>query len=121
MDLVKETNALLIYFPDHGEEVYDYRDFYGRQLLSEDKITPELIKYQIEIPFIVWCSDKWKLSHEKEWETIGQALHREFSTDNVCHLLFRLAGIKTKVYQPERDLFSPEFIPQTKEYDMLGL
>ena len=121
MDLVKETNALLIYFPDHGEEVYDYRDFYGRQLLSEDKITPELIKYQIEIPFIIWCSDKWKLSHEKEWETIGQALHREFSTDNVCHLLFRLAGIKTKVYQPERDLFSPEFIPQTKEYDMLGL
>jgi heptose-I-phosphate ethanolaminephosphotransferase len=44
-----------------------------------------------------------------------------FSTDNVCHHLFRLAGIKTKVYQPERELFSTEFIPQTKEYDMLGL
>lgn len=121
MDLVKNQNALLVYFPDHGEEVYDYRDFYGRKLLATDQITPDLIKYQIEIPFIVWCSDKWKESHEAEWQAIGQTIDREFSTDNVCHLLFRLAGIKTNVYKPERDLFSPEFVPQTKEYNMLSL
>ena len=121
MDLVKNQKALLVYFPDHGEEVYDYRDFYGRKLLATDPITPDLIKYQIEIPFVVWCSDKWKNSHETEWTTIGETINREFSTDNVCHLLFRLAGIKTKVYQSERDLFSPEFIPQNKEYNMLAL
>ena len=121
MDLVKNQKALLVYFPDHGEEVYDYRDFYGRKLLATDQITPDLIKYQIEIPFVVWCSDKWKASHETEWTTIGEAINREFTTDNVCHLLFRLAGIKTKVYQSERDLFSPEFVPQTKEYNMLAL
>lgn len=121
MDLVKNQKALLVYFPDHGEEVYDYRDFYGRKLLATDPITPDLIKYQIEIPFVVWCSDKWKNSHETEWTTIGETINREFSTDNVCHLLFRLAGIKTKVYQSERDLFSPEFVPQTKEYNMLAL
>ena len=121
MDLVKNQKALLVYFPDHGEEVYDYRDFYGRKLLATDPITPDLIKYQIEIPFVVWCSDKWKNSHETEWTTIGEAINREFSTDNVCHLLFRLAGIKTKVYQSERDLFSPEFIPQNKKYNMLAL
>lgn len=121
MTLVKETNALLIYFPDHGEEIYDYRDFYGRQILSQDKITPELIRNQIEIPFIVWCSEKWKQSHMTEWDTILQAADREFSTDNVCHMLFRLAGIKTKTYVAERDLLSPEFIPQTKAYNMLSL
>ena len=121
MDLVKNHNALLVYFPDHGEEVYDYRDFYSRKLLATDQITPDLIKYQIEIPFIVWCSDKWKESHETEWQAIGQTIDREFSTDNLCHLLFRLAGIKTKIYMPERDLFSPEFVPQTKEYNMLSL
>lgn len=121
MDLVKNQKALLVYFPDHGEEVYDYRDFYGRKLLATDQITPDLIKYQIEIPFIVWCSDKWKESHETEWQAMGQTIDREFSTDNLCHLLFRLAGIKTKIYMPERDLFSPEFVPQTKEYNMLSL
>lgn len=121
MDMVKDRNALLVYFPDHGEEVYDYRDFYGRKLLATDPITPNLIKYQIEIPFVIWCSDKWKLSHQEEWEAIGQAVDREFSTDNLCHLLFHLSGIKTKVYKAERDLFSPEFVPQTKEYNMLSL
>ena len=121
MDLVRNQKALLVYFPDHGEEVYDYRDFYGRKLLATDQITPDLIKYQIEIPFIVWCSDKWKESHETEWQAMGQTIDREFSTDNLCHLLFRLAGIKTKIYMPERDLFSPEFVPQTKEYNMLSL
>lgn len=121
MTMVKETNALLVYFPDHGEEIYDYRDFYGRQILSQDKITPELIRNQIEIPFIVWCSEKWKQSHKTEWETIMQAADREFTTDNVCHMLFHLAGIKTKSYQAERDLLSPEFIPQTKAYNMLSL
>ena len=118
IDLVRDTKAVLIYFSDHGEEVYDYRDFLGRSLLEEAKITPELVKYQLEIPFIVWASDKWKQQNEAEWQRMGEAIDQEFSIDNVCHLLFRLGGIKTKEYKPERDLFSPDFIPQTKEYDI---
>ncbi len=121
MDLVKDSKAILIYFPDHGEEVFDYREFYGRQILEEGNITPQLIKYQIEIPFVIWCSDKWKDSHRSEWENICKAIDREFTTDNLCHLLFRLAGIKTKEYKEERDLISPAFIPQTKPYNMVSL
>ncbi len=120
-DFIKDKNALLIYFSDHGEEVYDYRDFLGRSLLEETEITPELIKYQMEIPFIVWCSDKWKKQHEREWKTIGESISREFSIDNTCHFLFNLGGIHTKEYNPKRDLFSPEFVPQTKEYDMTNV
>ena len=121
MDLVKVDNSILIYFPDHGEEIYDYRDFYGRQVLGEDLITPELIKYQIEIPFVIWCSDRWKASHPEEWEAINQSQDREFSTDNICHLLFHLGGIRTKEYKQERDLISPRFVPQTKAYNMLSI
>ena len=121
MEMVKETNAILVYFPDHGEEVYDFRDFYGRHFIGDTHVSEQIIKYQIEIPFVVWCSDKWKASHQEEWEAIGKATDREFSIDNVCHLLFRLAGIKTKQYQATRDLFSPEYKPSTKEYDMLAL
>ena len=118
MDIVRDKKAILIYFSDHGEEVYDYRDFLGRSLLEEAKITPDLVKYQLEIPFIVWASDKWKQQNETGWQNMGEAIDREFSIDNICHLLFRLGGIKTKEYKPERDLFSPEFIPQTKEYEI---
>lgn len=117
-DFVKSTNALLIYLSDHGEEVYDYRDFLGRSLLEETEITPELIKYQIEIPLVIWCSDKWKQQHETEWNAIGETTDREFSIDNTCHLLFNLGDIKTKAYNPIRDLFSPQYKPSTKAYDI---
>ena len=121
MEMAKNTHAVMVYFPDHGEEVYDYRDFYGREFLGEAKGSKDFYKYQIDIPFVVWCSDKWKASHQAEWESIGQAVDRQFSTDIICHLMFRLAGIKTKQYKATRDLFSPEYQPSTKEYDILSL
>lgn len=121
IDMVRHTNSILIYFPDHGEEVYDYRDFYGRQILGEDKITNQLIKYQLEIPFVIWCSDTWRERHPQDYEAIRQAIDREFTTDNICHMLFRLAGIKTKEYKSTRDLLSPDYVPQTKPYDLTSL
>ena len=121
IEMVRHTNSILIYFPDHGEEVYDYRDFYGRQIFSEDKITDNLIKYQLEIPFVVWCSDTWREKHPQEYENIKQAIDRVFTTDNICHMLFRLAGIKTKAYNSTSDLLSPDFKPQNKAYDINSL
>ena len=119
MDVVKNTNSILIYFSDHGEEIYDYRDFYGRSLLEVEEITPELSRCQLEIPFIVWASETWQKKHPEEWQNIGLAKDREFTIDNVCHLLFRLSGIKTQEYKSSRDLFSPDYKPQTKEINMV--
>lgn len=121
MNLFRNKNAILVYFPDHGEEIYDYKNSCGRFVFGKADITPQQLKYQFEIPFVVWCSDQWKQKHNDEWQNIGQCLEREFTTDNVCHLLFRLAGIKTQEYKPSRDLFSPEFIPQTKKYSIFTL
>ncbi len=117
IDIFRETNTIMIYFSDHGEEVYDYRNFYGRSLLEEENITPNLIKYQLEVPFIVWGSDYWIQNHQEEWQTIGLAIDKQFTTDILCHLLLRLAGIKTKVYMSTHDLFSPEYVPQIKDYN----
>ena len=120
MDMFSDTNTVLIYFSDHGEEVYDYRDYCGRTMLDEGTSSdPNIIKYQIEVPFIVWASDKWKRQHEAEWQTIGQAVDKAFTTDNICHLLFNLAGIQTKEYKPERDLFSPKFKPETEKHNVM--
>ena len=121
IEMVRHTNSILIYFPDHGEEVYDYRDFYGRQIFSEDKIPDNLIKYQLEIPIVLWCSDTWREKHPQEYENIKQAIDRVFTTDNICHMLFRLAGIKTKAYNSTSDLLCPDFEPQTKAYDINSL
>ncbi len=118
-NMFNDTNTILVYFSDHGEEVYDYRDYCGRTMLDESTSSdPNIIKYQIEVPFIVWASDKWRQQNKVEWENIGLTKDKAFTTDNICHLLFHLAGIKTKVYKPERDLFSPKFIP-AKKHDIM--
>lgn len=120
-NMFRDSNTILVYFPDHGEEVYDYQDSCGRQVFGEVEMTPQNVKYQLEIPFIVWASESWKKKNGTEWTNIGEYTDRAFTTDNICHMLFRLAGINTKVYNNKRDLLDQEFIPQTKEYDILSL
>lgn len=74
-------------------------------------LTPDVLKYQYEIPFVVWCSDKYKLSHPAVMEKLRNASRRPVMSDNLCHLLFYLGGVKTKYYRPERDYISSDYKP----------
>lgn len=102
-------NAVVIYFSDHGEEVYDFRDHYGRT--QEAVKSPDLLKYQYEIPFMIWCSEKFMEERPDVVENIAAAVDKPFMNDNVCQILFGLVGMQIKYYHPERDLLSPEFKP----------
>lgn len=102
-------NAVIIYFSDHGEEIYDFRDHYGRT--QETRKTPNLLKYQYEIPFMIWCSNKFIEENPTVIHNIMTALDKPFMNDNVCQILFGLVGMQTKFYHPERDLLSPQFKP----------
>lgn len=104
--LFSDKNAVLLYFSDHGEEVYDYRDSEGRRRGEFDR---NLLKYQFEIPFLVWCSDEFKARHAELCSQVAAAVHRPMMTDNVCHLLFHLAGMETSVYKPVRDVLTDEY------------
>ena len=50
----KDENAAVIYFSNHGEEIYEERDYMGH-----GGTTPYL-KYQVEIPFMIWMSQSYK-------------------------------------------------------------
>lgn len=104
-----DENAIMVYFSDHGEEIYDFRDHYGRT--QESTKTVELLKFQYEIPFMIWCSDTYKSRHPFVMDNIAAAVDRPFMNDNVCQILFGLAELSTKYYHPERDLLSPKFKP----------
>lgn len=113
INLYRNKNTVLVYFSDHGEEVYDYRDSKGRveAVPGQEK---EWLRYQFEVPFVIWCSDKYKALHPDVVRRIKASLNRPFMTDNTCHLLFDLAGLKTSYYRPERDLISPKFKPSKR-------
>lgn len=105
-DRLRQTNAVVLYFSDHGEEVYDYRDTMGR-IDGDDHVN--LVHYQFEVPFVIWCSDTYQQLHPSVMDNLRSAVDRPFMTDNVAHVLFRLAGINTPCYIADRDLTSPTY------------
>lgn len=106
INLFKDDNTFLVYFPDHGEEVYDWRDQCCR---DHGPLSANKLKYQYDIPFVLWCSDSYKNKHPEIVENIKNAIDRPFMSDNLCHMLFKVGGINTTYYRDTLDLLSPAY------------
>ena len=107
-DLYRDKNTVVVYFGDHGDEMYDYRDGKGRVGTGEHP-RPAMLKCENLIPFVIWCSDTFKQRHPDVVKRISEAVDRPFMTDNVCQLLFDLGGVNTSYYKPERNIISPNY------------
>lgn len=108
INMFKHSPSVIVYLSDHGEEVYDYRNFVGRT--HERNKKREAIKYQYDIPMMIWCSGKYIQNHPQLTERIREALGKPMSSDLLPHLLFRLASIKTPFYKPENDVLDKEYV-----------
>lgn len=95
-DIYRERNAIIVYFSDHGEEIYDWRNSMGR--VDQDEPNKNVIKYQYEVPFFVWCSNKYIANNHTKYLNIIGSKGEPFSTDNVAHLLFDIANVNTPYY-----------------------
>ena len=107
----RNDNAVIVMTSDHGEEIYDFRDAKGRNLDFEKN--KNVIKYQNDIPFVIWCSDKYKQKYPDIIKDIENATDRKGMSDNVCQLLFKIAHIHTTIYKSNKDISSPNY-QQTK-------
>ena len=111
---------MVVYLSDHGEEVYDYRDFMMRDRAPEK--TPQMVKYENDIPMVVWFSPQARHLIDALPRDVAS---RPFVNYDLPHLLLGLARIRSQLYRPERDLFSPDFKPHpriiydTLDYDSL--
>ena len=102
---VKDEECVIVYLSDHGEEVYDYRNLYGRS--HESIKTSNILKYQYEIPFMIWCSELYKEKHSAKIDNINKSLEKPFMNDNTCQILFDIADIHSNYCKHERNLISP--------------
>ena len=111
-DTFRDSNTIVIYFSDHGEEVYDYRKQCGR---DHGEINSMTLRYQYEVPFMIWCSDTYMEKNPDVVNSIRQAVDRPFVNDNLSHMLFNLAGISTTYYREDFDLLSPNYRCEQRE------
>ena len=91
IDYFRSQNSVIVYLSDHGEEVYDYRHFIGRTL--EQNKSQNAVKYQYDIPMVIWFSEQYKKNHPDIVNAVRHAATLHFESDNIPLLLFSLAQI----------------------------
>lgn len=103
-----DKDALVIYMPDHAEEILNGPPYmYGR--MHAANIDYRLAREEFEIPFWIWGSPKYIENHPYGWQAIKDAKDRPLMTDRLAHLLLYLGGISCKYYHDSCNVISPDY------------
>jgi heptose-I-phosphate ethanolaminephosphotransferase len=93
----QNKKSALIYLSDHGENVYDNTEFFGR---SEDVLR----KSMFEIPFFVWVSKDFELPIDFQYEP-----NRAFMADHTYESIGHLFGVMYKDMDVNKSIFTKTF------------
>ena len=115
IDHFKEDKAVVMYFSDHGEEVYDERDYMGH-----GGTTP-FLNYQFDIPFMIWMSESYKESNPLEVKNLLAHKDCSYTIDDVSHTILDMAGISCSQLVPERSLANEAFEPREERVILRSL
>lgn len=107
-DHFADKDAVVIYVPDHGEEIFDSEPYMSGRLHNAD-IDYRLARNEMEIPFWIWGSPQYIENHPYGWLAIQAAKDRPMMTDALPHLLLYLAGMATPLYRSELNIISPDY------------
>lgn len=99
--------ACVVFLSDHGEEVYDQRNFCGHAESVGNR-------YMIDIPFIIWLSESFKALDPEHADPIGSRLDNPYMTDDFIHTILDLAGVESGWFEPERSIVNASFNPLRK-------
>ena len=116
--MFSDRNAIVLYFSDHGEEVYDFRLQQGRTDLKTD--VPRALRSQLDIPFMIYVSPRYAATHPQQVERIKRSIDRPFMTDNLPQVIFDLLGVRTKYYKPASSVINDAYRPQKQRMLQVG-
>ncbi len=100
---IKDETSILFYTSDHGEECYDYRDYYGRmaQLTAHDLGT---LKVVYQVPLFIYVSDKFKKKYPHKVEALQRSCDKTIYNSDVVHTVLDVAGIETPSWKQKYSL-----------------
>lgn len=121
----EDKDAIVVYMPDHGEEIFEP----GRDIICRNHsatVDWPLAHYEFEVPFWIWCSRKYAHREPEVFKAIKDAKNRRFMTDALPHMMVWLAGISSKDYNDKYNLLSlnydesrPRVLKNSVDYDKL--
>lgn len=102
----QERPAVMIYFSDHGENVYDNGgDYVGR----DDR--------HVEVPFIIYANPLFAGQNPRLLSRLREVSHCPMTTASLCHLLCTLTGTDYKMYADTLDITSPAYLVTQRYVD----
>ncbi|BAM33116.1 sulfatase domain-containing protein [Helicobacter cinaedi CCUG 18818 = ATCC BAA-847] len=101
------SDSLVLYFSDHGEEVYENGDFAGH---SNSKMS----RFIVEIPFIIYVSDAFIDKHPELYKRLQKAQNQRYMNDDLLHSVLDMLGIEIKDYDKKRSILSDNEFLQTR-------
>lgn len=104
----RDRDAIVVYMPDHGEEVYN-DDVHVHGRLHNSVVDSRLAHEEFDIPFWIWCSDSYRQSHPDVWQAVVGSSGKRYMTDALPHLLLYLAGIHTPAYRDDMNVLSRQY------------
>lgn len=83
--------TIVLYFPDHGEDIYDSSaDYCGHGKPGD----PVSFKCGTDIPFMVYMSDKYKKHYPHKSKVLSRNVNKEFCTEDILYILMDILGLE---------------------------
>lgn len=101
----KNPYGFLLYFADHGEEVFDVQHFNGRNMYK-----PTVNMY--EVPFMLWPAPRW--AAQQDMPALAATTHRPSSISALMHDWCTLTGIQYQQCNNKHSVVSPDFVAQQR-------
>ncbi|ECA5251904.1 phosphoethanolamine transferase CptA [Salmonella enterica] len=104
--LIKEYAAnnphgFLIYFSDHGEEVYDTPPY---NIQGRNETAPTANMYTV--PYIQWVSPSWQRTYPHDYSS---CVNRKYSLSHFIHTWSEMAGLYYEGWCPEKSVINRAF------------
>lgn len=96
-----QQNGFLVYFSDHGEDVYEAP---GHNVLGRNEASPTLPMYAV--PFLLTVTPEWLKTLP---EINQQVMDRPYSTSHFIHTWADLAGLRFNGFEPHKSLINRDF------------
>ena len=112
----QNSESIVFYLSDHGDEVYDFRNFVGHSVNI-------VSRNMLEVPFMIYVSDSFKQKYPKVIQRIQNAQNIPFMTDDFIHAFLDIVGVQSPDFIPTRSLFNEHYntnrarIIAGKDYD----
>lgn len=108
ISLFEHRNAVVLYLADHGEEIHDFRNQYGRTDLSID--SKKALKPQLDIPFMIYLSPAYAQLHPWMADRIRRAVDVPFMSDDLAQVVCDILGVQSSFVNDKRSVTSPAYI-----------